>query len=89
MNFTSRVLRQEMLRRGLKIIEAHCQKGVFLDYGCGSGNMLKAALARGWNRAGGIEIGENARSVLKNQNLEVYADLKSAEALRARSTPLP
>jgi SAM-dependent methyltransferase len=67
-----------------EIIEAHCQKGVFLDYGCGSGNMLKAALARGWNRAAGIEIGENARSVLKNQNLEVYADLKSAEALRGQ-----
>ena len=67
-----------------EIIEEHCRKGVLLDYGCGSGNMLKAALGRGWNRAAGIEIGENARSILKKQNLEVYADLKSAEALRGQ-----
>lgn len=71
-------------RARFEIIEAHCSKGVLLDYGCGSGNMLKAASARGWSRVAGIEIGKNARSVLKKQDFEVYADLKSAVALRGQ-----
>lgn len=71
-------------RARFEIIETHCPKGILLDYGCGSGNMLKAALARGWSRAAGIELGDNARSILKKQDFEVYADLKSASALRGQ-----
>lgn len=66
------------------IIEKYSRKGVLLDYGCGAGNMLKAALARGWSRACGIEIGEKARNALRKKGFEVYEDLRGAASLRGQ-----
>ena len=71
-------------RARFSIIEKYSHKGVLLDYGCGAGNMLKAALARGWSRACGIEIGEKARTALRKKGFEVYENLRGAESLRGQ-----
>lgn len=66
------------------ILERHCSRGVLLDYGCGSGNMLKSGASRGWHRITGVEIGEKARENLVQQGFEVYPNLAGAQALRGQ-----
>lgn len=64
------------------IIEKVCDKGLFLDFGCGSGNMLLAAKNRGWSRVFGVELGDTARTRLLSEGWQVYADLNSASSVR-------
>jgi len=67
-----------------QIFERISTKKLLLDYGCGSGNMLKAGKARGWSRVVGVEVGENARRRLVNEGFEVYSDLASAGPLHGQ-----
>jgi len=66
-----------------EIFEPAATKGVLLDYGCGSGNMLRASRIRGWQPVG-VEIGVNARSILLAEGFEVFPDLAGAEHLRGQ-----
>lgn len=60
------------------LIEKHSKVGRFLDVGCGSGSLLKAAINRGWDGCG-YEIDKNlALTTSKNLGVDVaYGDFGS------------
>jgi len=56
-------------------------RGRFLDYGCGGGYLLRAAVERGWD-ALGFDIGAGALAACRRQRLPVTDDLAEVEARR-------
>ena len=61
-------IRNYSIRKKVKFIQSLKKKGKLLDYGCGTGEFLKAAKKRGWKVAG-IEPSEKAR-IQANQKLD-------------------
>lgn len=64
-----------------EVLERLSRKGTLLDYGCGSGNMLRVGRARGWRRVIGVELSANPRNRLLEEGFEVYPDVSSVQKL--------
>jgi SAM-dependent methyltransferase len=64
-------IRSINIKRKLSLVQKVTgNKGSLLDYGCGAGLFVKAALKAGW-KASGVEPNEDARIVAKKHSLEV------------------
>ncbi len=64
-------IRNVNIKRKLSLVEkVSGNKGTLLDYGCGAGLFVKAAMKAEWN-ASGVEPNEDARKVAKKHSLSV------------------
>lgn len=77
-------IRKFNLLQKYRILESICEKGIMLDYGCGSGEFLHTCKTRGWNTTG-IEVNEKARNfAIQNHHLEVYPETQIKDLPKGR-----
>ena len=76
-NYLYRFIRKITIKQKIKMLGS--QKGLLLEIGSGTGDLLKACIEAGWDGIG-IEPSAKARKVaLKTHQLELHADIKGLQ----------
>lgn len=73
-NILYKIARSYTLKQKYKMISSYHKKGSILDYGCGTGDLLKHFKNKGWTTAG-IEPDSEARKLVKDKGIEVTDEL--------------
>ncbi len=71
-------VKSHMLSKKANWIEKYFDKGSILDFGCGTGELLKVMKNRNWEVCG-VEPNESARSLSIKKNIETHGTLEALQ----------
>lgn len=74
------LVRSYAIKNKISLINSLSDKGTFLDIGCGTGDVLKAAQNNGW-KITGIEPNENARAIANSKTNNSVFDISELNKL--------